>query len=127
MHTDPLADLLTRIRNAGAASHETVAAPYSTLKENVLKVLKEKGFIEGYVVETEDKFKTLVVTLKEDRADLTLTRISTPGQRIYTKSKELKTVRSGLGITIVSTPRGVMTNTDAYRQNLGGEVLCEIY
>ncbi len=127
MHTDPIADLLTRIRNAGRAHHEKVSAPYSKIKEGILKVLKTKGYVEDFKVETEGKFKVLTITLKEGRTDLSLTRISKPGQRIYIKTDELKTIKSGLGIVILSTSKGIMTNYEARKQNLGGELICEVY
>ncbi len=127
MNTDPIADLLTRIRNASRAHHESVNVPYSKLKENILKVMKEKGFIEDYKVSGEVTTKTLEITLKEELTNISLRRISTPGQRIYVKKAELKPIKSGLGITILSTPKGVMANTEAYKQNLGGELICEIY
>lgn len=127
MHTDPIADLLTRIRNAVRAHHEKVNAPYSKTKESIIKVMKQKGFIEDYKVETEGKFKNLSITLKEGRKDLSLTRISKPGQRIYIKNSELRTVKSGLGIVIISTSKGIMTNLEARKLSLGGELLCEVY
>lgn len=128
MNTDPIADLLTRLRNASRAHHETMHVPHSKLKENILKVMKEKNFISDYKIETDKKnFKTLKVTLNENRSDITLKRVSSPGQRIYVKNMELKRIKSGLGITIISTSKGVMTNIEAKKQNLGGELLCEIY
>lgn len=128
MNTDPIADLLTRIRNASRIHHATTHVPHSKVKENILKVLKEKGFISDYKVETDKKnFKSILVTLNENRSDITLKRVSSPGQRIYIKNGGLKTIKSGLGITIISTSKGVMTNLEAKKQNLGGELLCEIY
>jgi len=128
MNTDPIADLLTRIRNASRAHHVTAHVPHSKLKENVLKVMKEMNFISDYKIETDKKnFKSLSVTLNENRPDITLKRVSSPGQRIYIKNEDLKPIKSGLGITIISTSKGVMTNLDAKKQNLGGELLCEIY
>ncbi|MFH1218416.1 MAG: 30S ribosomal protein S8 [Candidatus Peregrinibacteria bacterium] len=127
MNTDPISDLLTRIRNALKAHHETTTIPYSKVKENILKVMKEKGFIEDYKVEEKNKFKNIEITLKEDMHDITLKRVSSPGQRIYIKKNELKTIKSGLGITIISTSKGIMTNSQAFRENLGGELICEIY
>lgn len=127
MHTDPIADLLTRIRNAARAHHQSVSVPYSKIKENILKVIKKKGFIEDYAVTEESKFKVLEISLKEDLPSLNIKRVSKPGQRIYLKNSELKSVKSGLGFTIISTSKGIMTNYDAKKQNLGGEVICEIY
>ena len=127
MHTDPIADLLTRIRNGQQAHHQTIVAPHSKLKESVLSVMKDMNFIDDYKVEKEGSYKTIEVTLKADRNDITLKRVSKPGQRIYLKSKDLKLVKSGLGITILSTPKGIMSNLEARKQNVGGEVICELY
>jgi len=127
MHTDPIADLLTRIRNASRARHEITSVPYSKIKENILKILKNKGFIADYTVEEEGKFKVLEITLKEELANINLKRVSKPGQRIYLKRGELRPVKSGIGMSIISTSKGLMTNSEARRQNLGGELICEIY
>ena len=127
MNTDPIADLLTRIRNASNAHHEKTVVPYSKVKENILKVMKEKSFIENYSTTKENGHPALEINLKEDRDDLTLKRVSSPGQRIYVKNNELKTVKSGLGISIISTSKGIMTNYEAKKQKLGGELICELY
>ena len=128
MNTDPIADLLTRIRNASRVHHATTHVPHSKLKENILKAMKEKEFISDYKVETDKKnFKSILITLNENRSDITMKRVSSPGQRIYVKNEDLKPIKSGLGITIISTSKGVMTNLEAKKQNLGGELLCEIY
>lgn len=126
MNTDPIADLLTRIRNATKAHHEKVNIPYSIIKEGILKVMKDMKFIDGYSVNTEGKFKVLEVKLSTLKEDMVLKRISKPGQRIYIQSKDLKIIKNGLGITILSTPKGIMSNLDARKQKIGGEVLCEI-
>lgn len=125
MNTDPIADLLTRIRNAQNAEHSVVSVPHSKIKEEILRVMKEKGFINAYKTEGEIK-KNLTVELNEEK-ELTLRRVSKPGQRIYLKNNELEVVKSGLGISIVSTSKGIMTNAQAKKQKLGGEVICEIY
>lgn len=127
MHTDPIADLLTRIRNASTAHHYSAVAPHSKVKEEILRILKERGFIEDYKVDTSGKFKELEVVLKEDNPNITLKRLSKPGQRIFLKKDELKSVKSGLGITIISTSKGLMTNYEARKANLGGELICEVY
>lgn len=127
MHTDPIADLLTRIRNGQKAHHERVTVPHSTIKENILKVLQNHGFIESYEAVDEGNFKILHIHLKTDRRDINFRRISKPGQRIHMKTAELKTIKSGLGMKILSTSRGIMSNMEAKKQKLGGEVLCEIY
>lgn len=126
MNTDPIADLLTRIRNASNARLLSCNMPYSKIKENILKILQEKKFIAKYEVSEEGPFPELSVTLDEKR-DITLQRMSKPGQRLYVKKAELKPLRSGLGIRIISTSKGLMTSEEAIKQNLGGEILCEIY
>jgi len=127
MHTDPIADLLTRIRNAYTAHHEDVSVSHSKIKESIVKILKDNGFIENYEVEEQGVFKILNITLKDTLNDLTFIRISKPGQRIYVKTADLKAVKSGLGLRILSTSKGLMTNSDAKKQKLGGELICEIY
>ncbi|MBI4231902.1 30S ribosomal protein S8 [Candidatus Peregrinibacteria bacterium] len=127
MHTDPIADLLTRIRNAAKAHHQVLSVPHSTIKENILKIMQETGFISNYKAEGEGINKALLIDLKENAEELTLTRISKPGQRIYIKSQDLRHIKSGLGISIISTSKGLMTNVEARKQKLGGELICEIY
>lgn len=127
MHSDPIADLLTRIRNAVSAHHETVEVSHSKIKENILQILKEHKFIADFRVGKNGEFKTLEIILSEDRKKLHLRRVSKPGQRIYVQKDQLKKVRSGLGLTIVSTSKGLMTNSQAYNQKLGGELICEVY
>jgi len=128
MNTDPIADLLTRIRNASRAHHDNVTIPYSKIKEGILDILKKMKFVSDFKVTTNEKnFKEITVELLEERSNVTLKRISKPGQRIYVKSQDLKAVKNGLGITILSTSKGVMTNLQARKQNLGGELICEIY
>lgn len=126
MNTDPIADLLTRIRNANMAHKESVNVPYSKIKENILKVMKQYKFIEDYSIDTEDVHKSLEIDLNQDRKEIALRRVSKPGQRIYLKNSELKTVKSGLGISILSTSKGVMSNIQAKKENLGGELICQI-
>ena len=125
--TDPIADLLTRIRNAIKAHHQSLTVPYSKLKEGLVKIIKDHGFIEDYTVEKLNNHPTLEIVLKETIGDLTLKRISKPGQRIYIKNTDLKAVKSGLGIAIISTSKGLMTNQEAKKLKLGGEMICEIY
>lgn len=127
MYTDPIADLLTRIRNAQKANKMDINVPYSKMKESILAVMKKYRFISDYKTEGDTiATKSLAIVLNETRAGTELKRISSPGQRIYKASSELKRLKSGLGIQILSTSKGVMSNVDAKRQNLGGEVLCEI-
>ena len=127
MHTDPIADLLTRIRNAANAHQQNVSVPHSRTKESILKVMKENNFIEDFEIVKNGDYDFFDVTLKEDRKDLTFKRVSKPGQRIYIKKEDLKPVKSGLGISILSTSKGIMTNKEARQQNVGGELICEIY
>lgn len=126
MHTDPIADLLTRIRNAHMRGRITVVMPYSKMKEEIAKILKTNNFIEDFAETKDSKFKELVVTLKEDKVDFALKRVSKPGQRIYVKAAEIKKVKNGLGIGIISTSQGVMTTKEAKQKGLGGELMCEI-
>ena len=132
MMTDPISDLLTRIRNAAAARHARVDVPASKLKTEVVRIMKEEGFIQTYKLVEESKTKkTLRVFLKytpDRRSAITdLRRVSKPGNRRYTGAKAVKSVVGGLGISILSTPRGVMTGRDARKSNVGGELLCEVW
>ncbi|MFA6305364.1 MAG: 30S ribosomal protein S8 [Candidatus Gracilibacteria bacterium] len=127
MNTDPIADLLTRIRNALNAHHETLSVSYSKIKEGILRILKDKKFIEGYEIQEEKGMKIIEVQLIEERIGMTLKRISKPGQRLYAKTDELKSIKSGLGIQIVSTSKGLMSGSEARKQKLGGELICEVY
>ena len=129
--TDPIADMLTRIRNANQVSHQTVSMPSSKLKVQLAKLLKEEGFITDYSVKEEGKFKVLEITLKYDanrKPVITkLERISKPGLRNYSKAKNLPKVLGGMGIAVVSTSKGLLTDRKARKENLGGEVLCYVY
>ena len=129
--TDPIADMLTRIRNANQVSHQTVSMPSSKLKVQLAKLLKEEGFITDYSVKEEGKFKVLEITLKYDAKNkpiiTKLERISKPGLRNYCKAKNLPQVLGGMGIAVVSTSKGLLTDRKARKENLGGEVLCYVY
>ncbi len=131
MNTDPIADMLTRIRNANMVSHETVEIPSSKLKVELAKLLKSEGFISDYEIKDSGKFKVLVITLKYDEMNKPviskLRRISRPGLRSYCKAKNLPKVLGGLGVAIVSTSKGLLTDRKARKENLGGEILCCIY
>jgi small subunit ribosomal protein S8 len=131
MNTDPIADMLTRIRNANLAKHSSVEMPYSKLKEQLAKLLKAEGYIEDYSVREVGKFKILSIDLKygTDKAPIitNLRRISKPGLRVYTKSKNLPKVLGGLGIAIVSTSKGLLTDRKARKDKVGGEVLCYVW
>ncbi len=129
--TDPIADMLTRIRNANMVSHEKVEMPSSKLKVELAKLLKEEGFIADYDVKEVGKFKVLSITLKYDEKNkpviTKLERISKPGLRNYCKAKNLPKVLGGMGIAIVSTSKGLLTDRKARKENIGGEVLCYVY
>jgi len=129
--SDPIADLLTRIRNASSAGHTTVDAPSSKLKAEICNVLKEEGFIEDFIVSEEPKQGLIRITLKytpnREAVLQGAKRVSKPSLRVYKGGKEIQPVRSGLGISIVSTSKGVMTGKSARNQKVGGEVLCEVW
>jgi small subunit ribosomal protein S8 len=128
--TDPLGDMLTRIRNGQRAKKDTVLSPASNLRTRVLEVLQREGYIRGFSEDETGKHKQLRIELKYFEGEPAIkhvARVSKPGRRIYSGSKELPTVRNGLGITIVSTPRGVLSDAEARAQNVGGEVLAEVF
>jgi len=129
--TDPLADMLTCIRNALQARHAKVDVPASRLKAEVARILKEEGFLAAYKLIEENKRKVLRLYLKygPDKQSVIsgLRRISTPGRRVYRGRREIKPVIGGLGISILSTSRGVISDREARQRNLGGEVLCEVW
>ena len=131
MNTDPIADMLTRIRNANMVSHPSVKVPASKLKVELAKLLKEEGFITDYSVEEEGKFKVININLKYDFQNkpviTNLQRVSRPGLRNYCKAKNLPKVMGGLGIAIVSTSKGLLADRKAKAQNIGGEVLCYVW
>ena len=127
MITDPIADLLTRIRNAEKAKKEVVTLPYSKIKHEICQILVDEKCIKK-VEKTGETKPELVVTLDLYKGfNLTLKRVSRPGQRIYKKYLDLKPVKSGLGFDIISTSKGLMTQKKAYSQKLGGELICRIY
>lgn len=131
MNTDPIADMLTRIRNANMVSHASVEIPASKLKIELAKLLKEEGYIADYEVKEVGKFKVILITLKYEangKPVITkLERISKPGLRHYSKAKNLQKVLGGMGVAIVSTPKGLLTDRKARKENVGGEVLCYVY
>jgi small subunit ribosomal protein S8 len=144
MQTDPIADMLTRIRNANKALQETAEMPNSRLKADIARLLKEEGYIRDYRIvsadehnqgETEKRkhraYDTLVIDLKysrsRERVITDLKRVSKPGRRVYSSVGELPHVADGLGVTIVSTPQGVMADHEARERNVGGEVLCTVF
>ena len=127
---DPIADALTRIRNANMVKHETVSMPASNLKEELIKVLQKEGYVEGYTVEEKDGFKFINVTLKYLNGQSVITglqRVSKPGLRVYSKAKNMPRVFDGMGIAVISTSKGLMTEKAARANKLGGEVLCYVW
>ncbi len=130
MVTDPIADMLTRIRNAIIAHHDTVQVPLSKAKLALAKILKDEGFITDYTVLKDGSHRVIKITLKyidNQPAILGLERVSKPGLRIYMGRREIPRVYGGLGIAIVSTSKGLMVGHEAWRQNLGGELLCYVW
>lgn len=128
--TDPLGDMLTRIRNGQRAKKDSVMTPASKLRANVLEVLKREGYIRGYSEEELAGHGGLRIELKYFEGQPAIkhvARVSKPGRRVYSGSKELPRIRNGLGITIVSTPKGVLSDAEARDQNVGGEVLAEVF
>ncbi len=131
--SDPIADMLTRIRNTTMIQHRQVVMPASKMREAIARILKEEGFIEDYEVFPAKPRSMLRLSLKYTRARRPqsvitgLKRVSTPGRRVYVGRRDLPWVRSGLGVAIVSTPKGVMTAQEARRLNVGGEVLCYVW
>ncbi|MBI4835762.1 MAG: 30S ribosomal protein S8 [Candidatus Abawacabacteria bacterium] len=128
MHSDLISDLLTRIRNAGRARQNSVKAHFSNICFAVAQILANEGYISS-VQKGKDKdgFEQIEIELNNKKRDVHLKRISKPGQRIYVPTKQLPQVLNGLGIAIISTSKGIMTNKDAQAQGLGGEVLCEVW
>ncbi len=131
MHlTDPIADMLTRIRNGHMAKHSEVKIPFSKIKESMANILKNEGYINGYEIKEEGNIRDIVVTLRYMDGDAVikgLKRISKPGRRVYSSVENLPKVLGGLGIAIVSTPKGVITDKECRKHSVGGEVLCYVW
>ena len=131
MLTDPIADMLTRIRNANKALHEQIELPTSRMKEELARILKEEGYIKDYAVKKGESFDTLVIELKfgrnRERIITDLKRVSKPGRRIYARKDRLPRVLGGMGTAILSTSRGVVTSRTAEREGIGGEVICFVW
>ena len=129
--TDPIADLLTRIRNASQAKHATVDIPASNMKKAIAQILVDEGYVKSYTVKEDDKQGVITITLKytENMQPVItgLRRISKPGLRIYTSCEDMPKVLKGIGTAIVSTPKGVMTDKQARKENVGGEVLAFVW
>jgi small subunit ribosomal protein S8 len=131
MITDPIADMLTRIRNANQALHEKVEMPTSGMRKEIARILLEEGYIDGYTIDKGETFDTLVVTLKygpsRERVISGLKRVSKPGRRIYAKKDRPHKVLGGMGIAILSTSTGVVTGRQAQEKGVGGEVMCYVW
>ncbi len=129
--TDPIADMLTRVRNALMAGKEKVDVPASALKEGIARILKDEGYIINYRMIEDNRQGIIRITLKYGEADtpaiVKLQRISKPGRRVYVPAKEIPRVLNGLGIAVLSTSRGILTDKESKSQNVGGEVLCYIW
>jgi small subunit ribosomal protein S8 len=129
--TDPIADMLTRIRNANKALHETATMPNSRLKEEIARLLQEEGYIRGYRVEKGESYDTLVISLKygrgRERVITNLKRVSKPGRRIYARKDRMPRVLGGMGTAILSTSSGLMTSRTAEERGIGGEVICFVW
>ena len=131
MNTDPIADMLTRIRNANMVSHKEIELPSSKLKVELAKLLKEEGYISDYSIKEVGKFKVLNIALKYDSENkpviTNLQRVSKPGLRTYSKAKNLPQVLGGMGSAVVSTRKGLLTDRKARKENVGGEVVCYVW
>ena len=127
MNTDPIADLLTRIRNAHGAKQEYTTIPHSRLKMEIVQILEQHGFLKGSKLLQDKKFKEIKVLIPQNKKILTLKRVSKPGRRVYKKASELTSSLNGFGIFVVSTSSGLMTSDEAKAKNIGGEIICEIY
>ena len=128
--TDPIADMLTRIRNAALVRKSEVVLPHSKVKQGVAELLQKSGFIDSVSVTDASVGKTLKIVINAENANSRITeikRLSTPGRRNYVAAKEIPTVMRGRGLVIVSTSRGLMTGTDAKKQGVGGELICQVY
>ena len=130
MMTDPIADMLTRIRNAAAVKKQEVVVPHSRVKFELGKILQKEGYLAGVERKEDGKFPEILLKIKytaEGPVLRSVKRISKPGRRVYAKKDEMPRVLNGLGFAIVSTSAGIMTNRDARRRGLGGEIICEVY
>jgi small subunit ribosomal protein S8 len=128
--TDPIADMLSRIRNAIAVGKSQVSMPHSKVKETIARILTDNGFVSAVDVTDEDGRKMLEITINSDEESAKITeinRLSRPGRRLYVKSPAVPTVKRGRGIVVISTSHGIMTGREATAKNLGGELICEVY
>lgn len=131
MHSDPIADLLTRVRNGAQARLTTVEVPHSKIKVEICKILQQEGYIEGFEISSESSFPAIRIAMRYDKKRnpiiSKIKRVSRPGLRVYKPSDELKPIRSGLATRIMSTSSGVMTDREARKRHIGGEILCEVW
>ena len=131
MMTDPISDMLTRIRNAQAARHERVVMPFSKLKQSVANILRQERYLKAVDEGQDGGKKSLVLTLQYQESGApaikNIRRIRRPGRRVYRKKDDLPSVLSGYGVALISTPAGLMTNKEAHKRGLGGEIICEIF
>ena len=129
--TDPIGDMFSRIRNGQMRSLNTVDIPLSNFRKNILEILKNEGYIKGYFIEKNENNKSnLKISLKYYEGDPVIKeikRISKPGRRVYSRATSIPRVMNGLGLAILSTPKGVMTDTDAIKNNVGGEIICRVF
>jgi small subunit ribosomal protein S8 len=128
--TDPIADMLSRVRNAIAVNKPQVSLPHSRVKETIARILADNGFINSVSVDEEDGRKYLIITINSEDESAKITeikRLSRPGRRMYVKSPAVPSVKRGRGIVVISTSHGIMTGRDAMAKNLGGELICEVY
>ena len=129
--TDPIADMLTRIRNANTVKHETVDVPASNIKKELVRILLEEGFVRGYDVIEDEKQGIIRIQLKYgqsgERVIQGIKRISKPGMRVYAAKQEIPRVLNGLGISVISTSKGILTDKQARKENVGGEVICYVW
>jgi small subunit ribosomal protein S8 len=128
--TDPIADMLTRVRNAVAVRKSEVNLPYSKMKESIAQLLKDSNFIDGVHVSGEKTTKTLTLIIHDEHSNpriTEITRLSTPGRRLYVRAQEIKSVKRGRGMVIISTSKGLMTDDEAKSNRIGGELICKVY
>ncbi len=127
---DPIGDMLSRIKNSQSRNHKKVELPSSNFKIKISEVLKNEGYIIGYKVSSDDKKPTLEIELKYNHGSPVISsieRVSKPGRRIFSSAESLPKINNGLGIAIISTPKGVMTDVDARKQKIGGEIICKVF
>lgn len=131
MNTDPIADMLTRIRNANMVGHASLAMPSSKMKEGIAKILVSEGFVDDYKVEPAKQGNTLTITLRygddSEKALMGIRRVSTPGRRVFRKAHDIPRVQGGIGVSVVSTSQGLLPDREARRRKLGGELICEVW